>query len=291
MEKPPLETDPPFSHETARLIVTALIAVGAARGPQFVSCTIHPEGDSGSAQPFEAVAKIYDPLNYGFQSEYGGGPRDTVYLADQDYSKEAATYEELLKGGQTGACAPSYYGSWTFCIPSTSVGKPYARSARLILMKHLNGKTMRDTRIQNNPDRRRPPDPSHYPGQYRLELLARAMDGFVRQLQVGVDQYDFAGRNVVLAPDPNSNATLGGLPLPRVVLIDYNNATVDAASHEQRIPLLPERPIQIFWNDCHWGILMVGPLMSGRISSFRSSGLFRDSTARAEDNSINPFQS
>lgn len=35
-------------------------------------------------------------------------------------------------------------------------------------------------------------------------------------------------------------------------------------------------------------ISTAGPLMSGRISSLR---LFRDSTSRAEDNSINPFQS
>lgn len=182
MDKPPFETDPPVNPKTARLVVTAPIAVGVARGPQIVSCTIRPQEDSGGAQPFEAVAKIYDSLYYGFQCEHGGGPRDTVYLADQDYSTEAAAYEQLLKAGQTGASAPSYYGSWTLRLPITSDAKSYSRPVRLILIEQLNGKTSRDTRVQNKPDRRRVPDSFHYPEDYRLEILARAMDGFVRQL-------------------------------------------------------------------------------------------------------------
>ncbi|KAH8778472.1 hypothetical protein F5883DRAFT_638973 [Diaporthe sp. PMI_573] len=110
VDKSPLETEPPVSPETAHLVVTAPIAVGAARGSQIISCIIHSLVDNGGARPFEAVAKIYDPLYYGFQSELGGGPRDIVHWADQDYSKEAAAYEQLLKAGETGLSAPLYYG-------------------------------------------------------------------------------------------------------------------------------------------------------------------------------------
>lgn len=252
VDKPPLETEPPISPETARLVVTAPIAVGAARGSQVVSCNVHPLGDNGGAQPFQAIAKIYDPLYYGFQSELGGGPRDVVHWADQDYSKEAAAYEQLLQAGETGFSAPLYYGSWTFRLLITSNGKAYSRPVRLILIEQLSGKTIRDTCIQNNPDVQMGPDSFHYPEEYRLEVLARAMNGLVRQLQFGVNQSDFAGRNVLLAPDPNSTAVSDGQSLPRVVLIDYNTAVVDILSVVQGQSRLPESPIQRFWTSYFW---------------------------------------
>lgn len=152
-----------------------------------------------------------DPLYYGFRSELGGGPREIVHLADQDYSKEAIANEQLLKAGETGLSAALYYGSWTFRLPITSNGQPYTRSVRLILIEQLNGKTFRDTRIQNDSDIQMGPDSFHYPEKYRLEVFARAMDGFVRQLQFGVNQSDFSGHNVVLASDPDSTTTSGGL--------------------------------------------------------------------------------
>jgi hypothetical protein len=152
VDKPPLETEPPISPKTARLAVTAPIAVGAARGSQMISCTIHPLVDGGGAQPFQAAAKIYDPLSYSFQAELGGGPQDVVHCADEDYSQEAADYEQLLKAGETGLSAPLYYGSWAFRLPIKSNGKPYSRLVRLILIEQLSGTTIRDTRIQNNPD-------------------------------------------------------------------------------------------------------------------------------------------
>jgi hypothetical protein len=78
------------------------------------------------------------------------------------------------------------------------------------------------------------------------------MDVFVRQLQFGVNQSDFVGRNVVLASDPDSTTTSGGLSLPRVVLIDYNTAIVNTAPYEQGHSLLPESPIRRFWNAYLW---------------------------------------
>lgn len=252
VDKSPLDTEPPISPETARLVVTAPIAVGAGRGSQIVTCNIYSLAENGGAQPFQAIAKIFDPLYYGFQSRLGGGPRDVVFWADQDYSKEAAAYEQLLKAGETGLSAPLYYGSWTFRLPIKSNGETRNRSVRLILIEQLSGNTIRDTRIQSNPDVRRIPDSFHYPEEYRLEVLAQAMDGFVRQLRFGVNQSGFSGRNVVLAPNPNSTAISGGLPLPRVVIIDYNTAVVDVVSAEQGQSRLPESPIQRFWNSWFW---------------------------------------
>ena len=250
VDNPPIETDPPARPETARLVVTAPICIGAVRGAQIVICTISPK--SGSRGPYEATAKIYDPLYYNFKEHLSHQPRDVMYDADLDYSNEAAAYNQLYKIGQTGSSALAYYGSWTFYLPITVDNKSYNRPVRLILMEELNGSTIRDTRIRNDPNIQTG-DSFHYPEEYRLEILARAMDAFVRQLQFGVDQSDFAARNVVLVQDNSKTSqileTSGGLLLPRVVLIDYNNAIVKQGSS---YPSLPENPISIFWNVYLW---------------------------------------
>ncbi|KAI7773848.1 hypothetical protein LA080_009725 [Diaporthe eres] len=61
--------------------------------------------------PFEAVAKIYDPLYYSFSSDIGNYPCDVVLRADEDYAQEVAAYECLTRAGQTGSFAPAYFGS------------------------------------------------------------------------------------------------------------------------------------------------------------------------------------
>ncbi|KAH8777360.1 hypothetical protein F5883DRAFT_408713, partial [Diaporthe sp. PMI_573] len=47
----------------SKLAINTAICIGAARGPQIVSCTITSFQNeiAGVRQPFEAVAKIYDP--------------------------------------------------------------------------------------------------------------------------------------------------------------------------------------------------------------------------------------
>lgn len=92
-------------------------------------------------------------------------------------------------------------------------------------------------------------DSFHYPEEYRLEVLAQAMDGFERLRRIGPDQGDFAGRNVVLVQkdglDPSTPATntFGGLPLPRIVLIDYNHARIRPLVSSSNPPPLPENPV------------------------------------------------
>lgn len=107
--------------ETAQIIITAPITVGAVRGPQIVACTVTP---SWTSKLFQAAAKIYDPLYYNPIRDLGHYPRDCVHNADEDYRTEAAAYKHLQNSGQSGTFAPEYYDSWTFALPITINGKP-----------------------------------------------------------------------------------------------------------------------------------------------------------------------
>ena len=253
---PSNETTVFAENETAQLTITAPIAVGEARGAQVVSCTITlPEQNGGAARTFQAVAKFYDPLYYNFQSSIGNHPEDCAYDADQDYKAEAAAYEHLEKWGERleGATtfAPEYYGSWIFWLPISINGKPQTRSVRLVLIEHLNGVSLQDLRVQNNPDKSMGTDAFHYPEEYRLEVLARVLDGYARQLRTGLSQGDLAGRNVVLVTNNPQGGTVCGLTIPRIVLIDYNRAKFDEVSLEQ-VAGLPCNPGARFWDLCLW---------------------------------------
>lgn len=235
------------SSSQAELVITSTIAIGSARGAQIVACTVNPL--DGDAEPFEATAKIYDPLYYNFEHSIGYYPRDCVEEADQDYMVETYAYEILDQTGYTGSSAPKYYRSWTFTLPIIFRGLSTARPVRLILMELLKGATIRESRIQNSYNRGAGTDAFHYPEEYRLEVLARAMDAYVRQRKGGVDQNDFAGRNIVLVPMQSEKVC--GVFLPRIVLIDYNNANVRELSSEE-LALLPPNPTQIFWGQYLW---------------------------------------
>lgn len=231
--------------------MTAPIAIGAARGPQIFACTTTPgdeDGKSGASKPFQAAAKIYDPLYYRFKSEVAGYPRDSVVDADEDYRAECAAYEHLHTLGQSGSFAPEYYGSWTFTLPITVKEKSYMRNVRLILLKLLHGTTIQATRTQNSPDPDMGKDSFHYPEGHRLEILSRAMDGYVKQLQTGLVQGDFAGRNVMLVVGHNNSQEeiVCGLPIPRIVLIDYNHARIINIAADEAWEL-PPNPAEAFW--------------------------------------------
>lgn len=226
--------------ETAQLIITKSIAIGAARGAQVVSCTVtpcHADGSPGPRQSFQAVAKIFDPLYYKFDSGGGGdpGPRNCVYDADGDYRTEAAAYEYLhaKDPDHKDIFVPEFYGSWTMALPITLHGKPQTRDVQLILIELLNGTSIESMRIHNNPGGT---DAFHYPEEYRLEVLARALEGVARQLEYGLHQGDFAGRNIVLVTasttttDVRATDVVCGLAMPRVVLVDYNNAWITSCS-------------------------------------------------------------
>jgi hypothetical protein len=63
--------------------------------------------------------------------------------------------------------------------------------------------------VQNDPDRSMGIDAFHYPEEYRLEVLARVVDGFVRQLGTGLCQGDLEGRNATFVTN-NSVGRTGG---------------------------------------------------------------------------------
>lgn len=241
---------PSSQAETAQLVITSPIAIGSARGAQVVACTVTPQ----DGHQFAAAAKIYDPLYYSFEHSIDHSRRDCVYRADQDFLVESWAYENLEKAGQTGSSAPEYYGSWAFTLPIVVKGKPIARPVRLILMERLNGASIQGSRIQNNYDRSLGIDAFHFPEGFRMEVLARAKDGYVKQMSIGVEQGDFAGRNIVLVPDesPTTHSErICGLALPRVVLIDYNNASVNGHSSDE-LDSRPINPAVQFWGPYLW---------------------------------------
>lgn len=121
----------------------------------------------------------------------------------------------------------------------------------MILIETLNGVSIQDTRVQNSSNRNWEIDSFHYPEDYRLEVLARAMDGYVKQLKIGLNQGDFAGRNVILVANSQEGDKAGGLVLPRIVLADYNIAKVVKMPQEQA-DWLPCNPAAVFWNACLW---------------------------------------
>lgn len=251
VDNPPLETAP-LQAATVRLTINMPLSVGGADGAQVVICSITPDTDA--SQSFQAVAKIYDPLYYNFKEWTGHVPRDVGYEADQDYSREAAAYKHLKDTGQTDSFAPGYYGSWTFFMPIISRCKTRTRPVRLNLIEYLGGPSIRGSLIRNDPDWEGK-DAYHYPEEYRLEVLAIAMDGYVRQMHSGIDHMDFADRNVMLAPrQPGQDVLIvAGLSLPRVVLVDYNAAIVYTQSKRGRPPhmdwLLPCNPMWYFWEE------------------------------------------
>jgi hypothetical protein len=248
----------PSRQEMAELVVTAPLAIGAARGAQVVAVTVTQNGtDTAPGKSFEAVAKIYDPLYYSFESEIGHHPENCVYSATSDFIKETTAYEFLQTAGQTGAFTPEYYGCWRFSLPITIKGTCQIRSISLILIERLKGDSILSTRIRNNPNRRKALDSFHYPEEFRLEVLARAMEGYVRLLRAGIVQRDFAARNLILVTQNRTNPAqmCGGRLLPRVVLIDYNHAYMlknTSPDDAYDIESPPPSPATVFWVEYLW---------------------------------------
>lgn len=253
VEHPVLETPLPAQIEAAQLTITTPIAIGSVRGAQVVSCVIAPKTEG--SEPFQAVAKIFDPLYYNFEWSFSHQPQDTVWQADSDYSREAAAYEHLQKTENLSSFAPAYYGSWTFNLPISIKGVASTRAVCMILMECLeNGKSILNTRVRNSIDPDEDEDAFHYPEDYRLEVLAIAMDHYVQILHSGLDQADFAGRNIILVPntEPTTEVpVISGLPLPRVVLVDYNTSVVCSLAAKgknlRENSSLPINPLQLWW--------------------------------------------
>ncbi|ROW15276.1 hypothetical protein VPNG_03001 [Cytospora leucostoma] len=123
---------------------------------------------------------MYDLLYYDPKGNLGSYPGDVIWEADKDYSTEAAAYEHLIKAAQIESFEPEYQGTWTFSHHLPTNGRPQTRHGRMLLMERLHGSSFRNMRRHNDPDWDKGTDSFHYPREYRLQVLARAMDGFVK---------------------------------------------------------------------------------------------------------------
>lgn len=242
----PSDTEVPL--DIAELVITSQISVGCGSGAQVVVCTVAKDGEP----PFQAVAKIYDALYYRFSHSVAMLPRDVAAEADKDYAAEAAAYKRLTSAGRAGQVTPAYYGSWTFNLPISSGGVQQMRPVCLVLIEHLQGSNLKGLRTQNSAHIRVGRDAFHLPEEYRLEVLAHAMDAYVRVLHCGVDQNDFADRNVLIcSKDASITTDTTDTCIPRVVLVDYNTAIVSNCkidgTRAEESSALPVNPMQWFW--------------------------------------------
>ena len=262
---PPIEAAAATSSaisQSARLTITGNIAVADARGAQVVACSVElPAAKTPGAKTttFTAVAKIYDALYYSFANRnHPAFPVDPTWEADMDYSREVAAFEHmknLKTSGQLGGFAPCYYGSWTLSLPIRHNGKVVTRPVRLILMEKLTGASIWSLYRTSKSTPNEEPNAHHIKEEWRLEVLARLLEGEVRQHHAGVDQKDLAARNVYLVPPQGQTALNPVGPAPRVVLIDYNTSIVwektriGVLADQYPKAKLPPNPMWKYWHE------------------------------------------
>lgn len=208
------------------------IACEDGRGAQLVRCIL----DGNRDQTF--VAKIFDPLYYNFVSKETGFPADVTYSADHDYSREAGAYQQLQKAGVDGELVPKYFGSWTFDMDL--YGEPEVRRpVRMILLEWVPGHSMRQVL--------KSPDFARMSPQHRLDILGAAMEAYCLVDFHGVEHGDFAPRNVLLVGSDVD------IQMPKVMLIDFNYATIYTDPNSRRKSFgteLPLSPRHLLWECC-----------------------------------------
>ena len=242
---PPLETDPPAQAKSHMLTILKKIhyrqvSVG---GPHVVCCYL----DSDESRQY--VAKIYDGVDYPLV-DYSGC--DCMYLADRDYSCEAAAYMSMPS--LQGSIVPRYFGSWTFSVETGMVSQ--YRCVRLILLEHVDSECMLDMILHAKGVTRPtqlatiyntipvdyqllPPEPA------RLSVVASIIEAEIALFQAGIVLRCLSPRNVMISRSPK-----------RVILIDFNLSLVYKHCEfgrqflSGRDPMeLPISPIERYWND------------------------------------------
>lgn len=200
LKRPPIGGSTPEDEKIQSLEIVDEIRVKNDGGAQVVLCRF-----SGEEQ--EVIAKIYDPLYYGFADRmWSDRPRDVTYEADMDYSREVAAYSEL-DDKLGGTDVPKYYGSWTFQLPLNLPDGQKTRNIRLVLMEHIKGRPMTDLK------------PESFSESTRMELVTRMVEAVARIEFAGVRHGDVSQRNVMVCLT-ETNA------VERVALIDFNFAVV-----------------------------------------------------------------
>lgn len=235
LANPPPRTPPHPCQTTHSLRIASQIACGDGRGAQVITC--HFEGQEADL----FVAKIYDPLYYKW-SDF-----EITYLADRQYSCEAAAFERLHsvkkdvdKMRQPGVrevlerSIPSYHGCWTW---ETTLLDGQHRDVRMILMSHVPYPSLSSIIERGVAGK--------IPAESRMQLLARAFEIYCWLEFFGVRQNDFAPRNIMVSPDQE-----------QAVLLDFSHSIVKGLpnsrwmAHVESTPNLPRSPIELFRASC-----------------------------------------
>lgn len=224
--------------ERQTLEILKEIRAGNKSGAQIVVCRF-------SSCQEEVVAKIYDPLYYGFAHRmWSDRPRDVTYEAHMDYCREVAAYSEL-DGTLGGKEVPKYYGSWTFQLPLELPGrKPAVRDIQLVLMEYIRGTQM--TYLS----------PESVPESVGMEIVTRLVEAKSKILFAGVRHGDISQRNIMVClAEPDT--------VERVALVDFNYAVVSRLdNHDQMFPGMIRRrkwnklpnPIDSWWGGALYGV-------------------------------------
>lgn len=192
------------------------------------------------------VAKIYDPLHYGFydiDEETGAsfGPKlriDVAAAADHDYSAEANAYSAMIDSGVQGDVMPTYHGSWTFEVGTVVGGEEYKREVRMILVEYVVGVSMVDI------------DPYYLNDEQKENILSKALEAETDLRIAGINHFDFEPRNIMVIPPSQYKTPKGCLydsasfddPDLRVCIIDFAMSTV----RKKPVPEKRRNPL-FFW--------------------------------------------
>jgi hypothetical protein len=214
--------------ESRVLTITGTVRTGYSFGAQIVVVN------------GKIVAKIYDPL-YDAGGDCYDNKRDVVVLADGDYSREAAAYEQLRRSPDTWSLVPAYYGSWTIEIPTKAGDQTLTRHVRLILTEHIKGTVMSSVQ------------PQLLSRQTRSAIMEKILEAESLIFNAGVQHRDMSPRNIMLVPLASN--VLFDDPHLRVVIIDFNVSNVIRLSNAS-CPVSLQRkwpgkllgPVTRFWN-------------------------------------------
>lgn len=171
-------------------------------------------------------------------SKGSGSPVDVTYSADHDYSREASAYEQLKHSGADGTLVPKYYGSWTFTMDLHKEPE-VQRPVRMILLEWVPGRSMLSV-LES-------PDFARMSAQHRLDILGAALEVYCLIDFHKVQHGDFAPRNVLLVGSDID------VQMPRVMLVDFNFATMYTEPNARKRgfnPELPLSPRHLLWSSC-----------------------------------------
>lgn len=234
LENPPMEGQTDYE-DCQNLEIVEELRVKSDGGAQLVVC--HLDGDDQ-----DYVAKIYDPLYYGFSDTmWPDLPRDVTFESDMDYCREVAAYEEMDEW-VGGTDVPKFHGSWTVQVPLDLPNGARLREVRMILIERVPGRSM----LEFNQDK--VPEPE------RLETLARMSELISRISFIGVHHHDISQRNIMVC-DSKEAGKVG-----RIVLIDFNMSTVERLDNfEEQYgprepgPDKPPNPLDRWWGGGWYG--------------------------------------